>query len=172
MTAARTSAPAAPDSKAPPPLTSIQDFLFGAPLYTRYVLWTRSSCACDMFVSDLVVDGHCPYCQAASTFHRTEGELHYSDYEIVTRHQRDRLFVITCTRNKEHKIFFVFRFDDPFVQKIGQYPSLADIANDESRLYRQVLEKEDAAELHRAIGLAAHGVGVGSFVYIRRVFER
>jgi hypothetical protein len=41
----------------------------------------------------------------------------------------------------------VFRFDDPFVQKIGQYPSLADIANDESRLYKMVLEAEDAAEL-------------------------
>ena len=35
-----------------------------------------------------------------------------------------------------------------------------------------MLDREDRAELHRAIGLAAHGVGVGSFVYLRRVFER
>jgi len=39
-------------------------------------------------------------------------------------------------------------------------------------LYRQVLDPADAAELHKAIGLAAQGIGVGSFVYLRRVFER
>ncbi|OSP53896.1 hypothetical protein [Pseudoruegeria sp. SK021] len=27
-------------------------------------------------------------------------------------------------------------------------------------------------ELHKAIGLGAHGVGVGSFAYFRRIFER
>jgi len=81
-------------------------------------------------------------------------------------------FVITCTRNKEHQILFWFKLKNPVIQKIGQYPSLADIANDESRTYRQVLNRNDGAELHRAIGLAAHGVGVGSFVYLRRVFER
>ena len=66
---------------------------------------------------------------------------------------------------------FIFRLNDFVIQKIGQYPSLADIANDESKSYRKVLAKSDASELHRAIGLAAHGVGVGSLVYLRRVFE-
>ena len=58
------------------------------------------------------------------------------------------------------------------VKKVGQYPSLADIANDEVRQYRSVMEKEDAREFHMAIGLAAHGIGIGSFVYLRRIFER
>jgi hypothetical protein len=30
----------------------------------------------------------------------------------------------------------------------------------------------DATEFHKAIGLAAHGVGIGSYVYLRRIFER
>lgn len=34
------------------------------------------------------------------------------------------------------------------------------------------MTREDSSELHKAIGLAAHGAGVGSFVYMRRVFER
>ena len=34
------------------------------------------------------------------------------------------------------------------------------------------MDERDGKEFHRAIGLAAHGVGVGSFVYLRRVFER
>ncbi|WP_166433994.1 hypothetical protein [Roseovarius spongiae] len=58
------------------------------------------------------------------------------------------------------------------VEKIGQHPSLADIANDEVAQYRKTMAKLDAQEFHKAIGLAAHGVGVGSFVYLRRVFER
>ena len=55
---------------------------------------------------------------------------------------------------------------------MGQDPSLADIANDASKTYRSVLSEEDSRELHKAIGLAAHGVGIGSFVYLRRIFER
>jgi hypothetical protein len=49
---------------------------------------------------------------------------------------------------------------------------LADIANDESKTYRSVLTQEDSSEFHKAIGLAAHGVGIGSFVYLRRIFDR
>jgi predicted ribonuclease YlaK len=37
---------------------------------------------------------------------------------------------------------------------------------------RKSLASEDAREFTRAIGLAAHGVGIGSFVYLRRVFEK
>ena len=34
------------------------------------------------------------------------------------------------------------------------------------------MSKEDLKEFTRAIGLAANGVGIGSFVYLRRLFER
>jgi hypothetical protein len=33
------------------------------------------------------------------------------------------------------------------------------------------LTKEKYAELNRGIGLATHGVGIGAFVYLRRIFE-
>ena len=50
---------------------------------------------------------------------------------------------------------------------------MADIAIDENRTkYRSVLKGENWNELYKAIGLAAHGEGIGSFVYLRRVFER
>ena len=35
----------------------------------------------------------------------------------------------------------------------------------------KVLDEESLFEFKRAIGLAAHGTGVGSFVYLRRIFE-
>lgn len=78
---------------------------------------------------------------------------------------------IKCTRFG-HQIDFQYRLDAGVIQKIGQWPSFADIALDESKQYTRLLTTEDSAEFHKAIGLAAHGVGIGSFVYLRRIFER
>ena len=55
--------------------------------------------------------------------------------------------------------------------KIGQYPSIADISQPELKKYRNVLSKEKYLEFSRGIGLITHGIGVGSFVYLRRIFE-
>jgi hypothetical protein len=65
----------------------------------------------------------------------------------------------------------MFNVEGRTMQKIGQYPSLADLNTYDVRQYAAVLDKEDFKELNKAIGLAAHGVGVGSFVYLRRIFE-
>ena len=37
--------------------------------------------------------------------------------------------------------------------------------------YDKVLDKEKLREFTRGIGLAAHGIGIGSFVYLRRIIE-
>jgi hypothetical protein len=55
--------------------------------------------------------------------------------------------------------------------KIGQYPSIAEISQPELKKYRGVLTKEKYSELNRGIGLITHGVGIGAFVYLRRIFE-
>lgn len=49
---------------------------------------------------------------------------------------------------------------------------MADISEAELLPYRTVLTTEDFRELARAVGLASHGIGIGSFVYLRRIFER
>ena len=56
--------------------------------------------------------------------------------------------------------------------KYGQLPSLATIANADAKKYRKFMSNEDAREFHTAVGLAAHGAGIASFVYLRRIFER
>jgi hypothetical protein len=61
---------------------------------------------------------------------------------------------------------------EKWMQKVGQYPSVADLHSAQIRRYRNVLSPEDYRELNRAVGLAAHGVGIGAFVYLRRIFER
>jgi hypothetical protein len=167
----------------------VQDFLFGASLYAAREIGSDTdprSRAYHMFVQPLnsheyFVDGYCRDCQKDSTFRRGCGEIGFTKLVASIKQQPIRLFELICMRDVTHKITFVFRLffrgDEDhnlqnWLEKIGQYPSLADIANDQSQVYRQVLEQADAAELYKAIGLAAHGVGVGSFVYLRRVFER
>jgi hypothetical protein len=80
---------------------------------------------------------------------------------------------LACSRNGEHKLLFLLQIDakEKTIQKIGQYPSIADLNMHDVKKYAGVLGKTVFPELTKAIGLAAHGVGVGSFVYLRRIFE-
>ena len=85
----------------------------------------------------------------------------------------NRMFIVElhCTRNLSHLLRFIFHVQDARITKIGQYPSLADLQGNRIDKYRKALGKQGYAEFSRAIGLSAHGVGVGSFVYLRRIFE-
>jgi len=88
-----------------------------------------------------------------------------------TQHN-DRDFVLEfhCTRNQAHNMRFYFNIRDNKVRKVGQYPSLTDLHRSGISKYRRILGNK-YAEFVRAIGLYAHDVGIGSFVYLRRVFE-
>lgn len=90
---------------------------------------------------------------------------------------------LSCTRNSHHWQEFIILIKkltqmenerqitkDTF-QKIGQYPSLADIHIPGIKKYAPLLGSQRFRELSKAIGLSAHDVGVGAYVYLRRVFE-
>ncbi|WPC42368.1 hypothetical protein [Clostridium sp. JS66] len=57
------------------------------------------------------------------------------------------------------------------LEKIGQTPSINDFS-DASNEYKKVLDTKYVKELNKALGLKSHGVGIGSFVYLRRIFEK
>jgi hypothetical protein len=57
------------------------------------------------------------------------------------------------------------------IQKIGQHPSYGDLNLPRFKKYATILDKPKFRELTRAVGLASHDVGIGSYVYLRRVFE-
>ena len=83
-----------------------------------------------------------------------------------------RTNTLRCLRTK--KDFYVYSFFDAEVQelqKVGQYVSIADIHISQIKAYDKVLSKDLLKEFTRAIGLAANGVGIGSYVYLRRIFE-
>lgn len=58
-----------------------------------------------------------------------------------------------------------------YLIKHGQTTSIADFQRDKLKKFRKILPKERQKELTRAIGLAANGIGIGSFVYLRRLVE-
>jgi len=89
-----------------------------------------------------------------------------------------------CARQNAHCQDFLFFIDhrivtdeagkrhtESIIQKVGQQPSFADLHISKIKKYAHVLTKPQLRELNRAIGLASHDVGVGAYVYLRRVFE-
>lgn len=85
-----------------------------------------------------------------------------------------RIMVIkfVCTMYESHHLDFIVVADQNRMIKIGQYPSVADLEFPELKEYKKVLSPDDMKEMKRAIGLNAQGIGVGSYVYLRRIVER
>lgn len=70
-----------------------------------------------------------------------------------------------------HSQIFIFRIKGTTLIKIGQHPTLAELTKENIKKYRN-LSNEIYSELNRAIGLSSHGIGIGSFVYLRRIIEK
>ena len=70
-----------------------------------------------------------------------------------------------------HNMYCYFLIHNQTITKIGQYPSIADVITIDIQKYRKVLGKDQYSEFSRAIGLTTHGIGIGAFVYLRRIFE-
>lgn len=87
---------------------------------------------------------------------------------LVNQHTFIQQFA--CTRDHTHIMTFVVALLTDKFMKVGQYPSSADLTHSEIAKYRTTLGSSKYRELHRAIGLASHGVGIGSYVYLRRIF--
>ncbi len=106
---------------------------------------------------------------------------HETTYRIETSPISDSIpsdycgyFKVTliCKRNGKDKLRFFIYSDDEIIIKIGQLPSLVDIQFAKiDKKYNKFLSKELLKEFKRAIELATHNVGIGSFVYLRRIFE-
>lgn len=57
------------------------------------------------------------------------------------------------------------------IQRIGQQPFYGDLHIVQVKKYSHVLSVWQIGELTRAVGLASHDVGVGAYVYLRRIFK-
>jgi len=154
---------------------SKHEFYFETPLYDQILVKDLEE---NFFSGD--VDGYSNTLQDNTTY-----SIEFNWIDIVDekyQQYRDDLkkgfaeITLTCKRkNNDVLRFFVWNNeinDDGILMKVGQFPSVADLEFEKlQKKYEKVLDKKYLKEFKRAVGLSAHGIGVGSFVYLRRIFE-
>ena len=126
------------------------------------------------------IDAFCRGCNRSSVFN-VEG-LSYGFSEKLAEVRKSGIVnvVAKCGRNKNslspgcsQEIHICFYRNWNTLTKIGQYPSKADLDfGGLDPVFSRELNKGFREELGKAIGLRAHGIGIDSFVYLRRIFER
>lgn len=128
------------------------------------------------------IDAYCVWCDKESVFN-TKENIHEtpgweSEYHKETpfsawmkRGNGLRRVVYSCTRVSGHNYYAYYLKEGNFFVKFGQFPSAADFQIPQAGKYRKVLGEEQYKEMTRGLGLIAYGVGIGSFVYLRRIFE-
>jgi len=130
----------------------------------------------EMMTHSETMDAYCIWCDKESVFDAREyvGRSYSSTY-YSSWLKSDSGFCrnsYVCSRNENHQYFsYYFKLGRNKLLKIGQWPSVADFQIPQAEKYRKILGEEEYKEFTRGIGIAAHGVGIGSFVYLRRVFE-
>jgi hypothetical protein len=148
-------------------------FFFKLPIYTKVPLTEKNVKDFESIMKmgrgsfNLTFDGYNPIKKQESTF------AGYSPpNEYFVKYGGIDVLKIRCKRNEDNFTYLIY-FDNKemTVMKVGQYPSVADFHTHELSKYNKVLSKEKQKEFSRAIGLIANGVGIGSFVYLRRLFE-
>lgn len=152
------------------------------PLYTTYDISCFNDDEITSFFTSGSIDAYCPNCKKRSVFRIQSGTSPYP----TEKKQITKFGLITvcakCTRetrnellgrleNCEHNFYAIFKRYNDELLKIGQYPSKADMDFGELDDSYKELPNNLRNELGTSIGLYAHGVGIGSFVYLRRIFE-
>lgn len=159
----------------PPHPESAAEFFLEWPLYKSFVLRMQQGQNYEWDVPRILaftgtMDAYCESCSQFSVFEIAKSEQYFFMGNVSSDETIHRRF--QCSRSGcGQELLFVIQKTGTSVQKIGQLPSLADLASFELHKYRAALDPLSYADLNRAVGLAAHGIGNGSFVYLRRVFE-
>lgn len=120
-------------------------------------------------------DAYCTRCKRETTFRVAAHSVpnHGSVQRNGVRIHPPNIFAVNAVCQRDYAVYaYVMKFDDDRVMKIGQFPSMADLAFGELRSIDRSLDEVDRRELGKALGLHAHDTAIGAFVYLRRVFER
>lgn len=146
-------------------------------LYTEFDLSQNSKTYLrKLLSSDKTIDCFCMECGSHSVFSQIPpkentgifNEREYVSDDSIQNGIYEKEFL--CSRNKSHKLVFFIRVQNGMISKVGQTPSFADIATSDILKYKNILGKH-YNEYNKAVGLYAHGIGIGSFVYLRRIIE-
>lgn len=174
---------------------TVGEFLFDLPLYHKVPRDDSEDIINFLMIGGLgrrEVDGYNPieqcestfavFCSAYYTVHNDIGSNSLTIDYVVGKSEKFDTFevILRCKRYGTflHYLVHVEYDKEDYehshimsISKVGQYPSVADFHIGRVHQYDKVLPREKMREFTKAIGLAANGVGIGSFVYLRRIFE-
>ena len=150
------------------------------PLYAKFTVeGVDDEELADFFFGSHTVDAHCHVCGRSSVFKFKSQHPGYGQPKKKLSYRQTIVCEGECSRSgggsfglcgNTYTVVFHKHYD--VITKIGQFPSAADLRFSEIDLsLRKQLSKKHSKELNTAVGLNAHGVGVGAFVYLRRIFE-
>lgn len=176
-------------------MKKFEEFLVNKGLYESINISIEDLDELEKFLSGSIYNGYnincfCVQCNEMRTFESVDKKVHeakgvYSAYigtesgpgrtpkrEELFRNYLSRRYCLSfrCTREHEHSILFDLLVTENKIIKIGQYPSFADISIGDIKKYKSALGTK-FKEYSKSLGLFSHGIGIGSFVYLRRIIE-
>lgn len=151
---------------------TIEKIFFDTPIYTPIEIKAEDNWELQRLDDwEYSFEGYNPWQKIQSTFKisRTASYSHNDFFNTGGGYTEIR---IKCKRyDDEFRYYVIWSQEEKLLIKIGQYPSVADFHLYEIKQYKKLLPDSKLKEFTKAIGLAANGVGIGSFVYLRRIFE-
>lgn len=154
-------------------LPSIASLCLSMPLYDS--LETQNQVFLRMIRGESIqFDAYCIECDSPSIFKDQQsrgggaGSSESSDWML----KAGQFNIIVYCQRAGHRYTFCFDYKEGVLTKFGQIPSLEDVSGSDIKKYAPSLRDGYFGELKRATGLASHGIGIGSFVYLRRIFEK
>jgi hypothetical protein len=122
---------------------------------------------------EITIDVYCPSCKRDTVFKPAERKIDWfnASEEPVIRNGVQYAHFYCSRKQCGSSLYFVFRISNYVITKIGQFPSIADLISPGIKKYGPVLDSSLISDWQRAIGLRAHGIGAGSYVYLRRIIE-
>lgn len=158
-----------------------QFFIFNLPLYTKVVMNNEDIASfMNLMQLNTNINEYNPVIKEPTTYKVVRNPVTHRQYydDSFRAFQGIREFELKCVRSELQVNIYVYvgvKVVDGksvfTITKIGQNPSIADFHISQIKDYSSVLSKDELREFTKAIGLAANGVGIGSFVYLRRIFE-
>jgi len=154
-----------------------QEFIFKYPPYKKVKGEDLQELYKELSKDGFAVNGYNPLRKVETTYHLCSipinvghGDLGPNSFE--PKDQKCRVMSFRCGRYGDilSLVVYVDR-EEGAIMKIGTYPSLRDFHKDDIKRYDKVLNEQQKVELVTAITIANNGVGIGSFVYLRRIFE-
>lgn len=155
-----------------------EKFVFDTPLYSIQEIPNEKE---KVLIGNtaFTIDGYCPSCKTSRVFisvpldDPTIRRATILDNGAIRKNAIYEGFLrFYCAKQSAHQICIYVQMALGKIQKLGQKPSYADIVTAQDAGLTKALSALDRREYNKAVGLAAHDVGIGAYAYLRRIFER